>query len=99
MWKGIPRKYIEEAKHTHWFPDELKWFDDNKKIVNKLKKLLKMKENSYIIITGYLCTINDSKYVYKAIYVDKDNHSKKDITVYLYKKDHDLLQSCPWLFN
>lgn len=98
-WPGIPKKYIYKAKTTHWFPDELKWFDDLKRIQEKLKNLLNKKENSFISITGYLCTINDNKYVYKAIYVDKDTHEKENITVYLYKKDHELLQSCPWMFN
>lgn len=75
--KNMMKKYIEKSKQTHWFPDELKWFDDKDRIQKKLKKMLRKKDNSFISIIKFLCSINDNKYVYKAVYCDKDTYKKE----------------------
>lgn len=82
-----------------WLPDEFTWFRDKEVIELKLKTILKKKENSFISIIDYLCTINDNKYLYKAIYYDRDIHKKEYVTIYLNEGDHNKLQKCYWMFK
>lgn len=87
---------------SHWCPDELKWFRDKENIELKLKDKLKIKENSFITITGFLCELSNYKnkyYIYRAIYKDKDTQEKEKMTVNIGEKEHRQLQTCYWLFN
>lgn len=54
------------------------------------KKIINEKENVNIIL-GFLCILDDNKYVYKMVVKNKKTFKKEYKTIYVNRYEHDML--------